>query len=155
MKKIGIIFYSILLSLLIILMGGGVTLVQCNHTGNISVAQLSASFDDDAYDEDCCGMEADNGEACDTEQKSHCCHSYGDSVEKQPCMNYTLVKSQPTNFSNVFIPAVQPLCFTVPDFIGAPVVRLAHVVVKALLPECNGRHGPPRNYLRLITILLI
>ena len=156
MKRFSIIFYSILLSLLVVLMSSGVTLVQCNHTGNMSVAQLSASFDYDADEEDCCGMEPEcHDDCCGKDTENHCCHSHDENVDELPCMSYTLVKAQPTNFSNAFMPGVQPLCFTVPDFLGAPVVRLMHVVVKALFPECNGRHGPPRSYLRLITVLLI
>ncbi len=155
MKRIGIIFYSILLSLLVIFVSSGVTLVQCNHTGNMSVAQLSTSFDYDA-DDDCCGMEPEYHDGCcDMDVENYCSHSHYENLDELPCMNYTLVKAQPTSFSNAFVPGFQPLCFIVPDFLGIPVVRFVRVVVKALLPECNGRHGPPRSYLRLITILLI
>lgn len=145
MKRIGIIFYSILLSLLIVLMSGGVTLVQCNHTGNMSVAQLSPRLDYGAEKDDCCGMEPE----------CHCCHSHVATVGELPCMDYTLVKAQPTSFSHGFTLDLHPLCFTVPDFIGAPVVRASRVMVKTLLSGGNGRHGPPRSYLRLITVLLI
>lgn len=145
MKRIGILFSGILLSLLVILMSGGVTLVQCNHTGSMSVAQLSPSFEGDADNGDCCGMEPE----------CRCCHSHGETVGELPCMNYTLVKAQPTSFSHGFTLDFHPACFVVPDFVGQQLLRVPQVIVKVLMPEGNGRHGPPRSYLRLITVLLI
>ena len=145
MKRIGIIFYSILLSLLIVVMSGGVTLVQCNHTGSMSVAQLSPHMGYAAEKDDCCGMKPE----------CHCCHSHAETVGELPCMNYTLVKAQPTSFSQGFTLDFQPVCLVMPDFVGKQLLRVSQVIVKAMMPEGNGRHGPPRSYLRLITVLLI
>lgn len=43
MKRLGIIFNAIVLSALIVLVSCGVTLVHCNHTGNMSVAQFAVA----------------------------------------------------------------------------------------------------------------
>ena len=173
MKRLGIIFNVIVLSALIVLVSAGVTLVHCNHTGNLSVAQLamtsgmmrdgqsvqdgqsgrdvgsgqSASGHDNAGGEgECCGMEPECG----------CCHGGRNAMLSEvPCMDYTLISSQPTNSVNGFSLDFHPLYTILPDFFGCVVVNVPHVVVKSLLPECSGRHGPPRSYLRLITVLLI
>ena len=137
MKRLGIIFNVIVLSALIVLVSGGVTLVHCNHTGNLSVAQLAMTS----------GM---------MKPEYHCCHSGRNAMLSEvPCMDYTLISSQPTNSVNGFNLDFHPLYTLLPDFFGGVVVNVPHVIVKLLLPECSGRHGPPRSYLRLITVLLI
>lgn len=153
MKRISIIFNSILLSLLIILVSSGVTLVQCNHTGNMSVAQLSVARTMTMMHSET--IAHGSGKCCGMEPECHCCHADRTAVGEQPCMDYTLISSQPTNSVNGFNLDFHPLYTLLPDFFGGVVVRVPQVIIKSLLPECNGRHGPPRNYLRLITVLLI
>lgn len=152
MKRLGIIFNAIVLSALIILVSCGVTLVHCNHTGNMSVAQFAVAEGvmpgervGNSGADNCCGMQPE----------CHCCHAGHAAVGEAPCMDYTLISPQPTNSVNGFNLDFHPLFTILPDFFGGVVVRVPHVVVKSLLPECSGRHGPPRSYLRLITVLLI
>ena len=93
----------------------------------------------------CCGMEPD----C-------CCHGkMKTSVGEVPCMRYSLLVTQPTNSANGFHFDVTPLYCLIHDFVGAAIALPRMQNVKSALPEGNGRHGPPRSYLRLIRILLI
>lgn len=135
------------------MVGGGLTLVHCNHTGNVSVAQLAAADDmvrdgmaEGGGNAACCGMEPD----C-------CCHQgmMKASVGEVPCMRYSFWVTQPTNSANGFHIDVNPLYCIVHDFIGSAIALPRKPIVRSALPEGNGRHGPPRSYLRLIRILQI
>lgn len=124
--------------------------MHCNHTGDMSVAQLSvarmsANGTNTEEAKDCCGMEPE----------CHCCHKMKAMINEKPCMDYTLISSQPTTFSQYFnIDLCSPYTL-VPDFMTSVAVLTLHRVNKGFIPVLNGNHAPPRSYLRLITKLLI
>lgn len=148
MKRFLLMLNIMVLSLFIVVMGGGVTLIYCNHTGNMTVAQLTVAGDvmqESEKEENCCGMEPE----------CHCHMALHTAVSEQQCMDYTFVSGQPTNVSSSIIPNMQPLFTLLHDFIGSAILRVPVITMKNLLPAINGRHAPPRAYLRLITVLLI
>lgn len=150
MKRLSIIFNVALLSLLIIIVGGGVTLMHCNHTGSLSVVQLpgaavmSHEMDDEAETEG-------NGEM---DSDCHCCH-FHNMIGELPCMNYKLLSCQPSIMSHGFSFSHVPVCVQLPDFLSSAVSPYCIPAARRKQTECSGRHGPPRHYLRLITVLQI
>lgn len=126
MKNIMHIFMSFTLSMMIILMGSGKVMVHCNHTGNTRIV------------------------------------SYSQMCEKQckpmaSCMKTTVLKlstmTQSTNFilnhvpSIIFLPwHIEPLF----DF-----VSLSYLKEDVACRVIELRHGPPRDYLNKICVLLI
>ena len=138
MKRLSIIINIVIISLLLIVASGDVTLVSCMHTGNVSVAQLSVS---------CKAMSSTTDNA--TKQRG------GESLSKQPCMKYMLLKGNPTTYHNAPTIDLQPMVSTLPDFILAGVPRLQVSSVAEHFLYDSPRHAPPRSYLRLLTTLLI
>lgn len=153
MKRLSVIFNVIVLSALVVMAGAGITLIRCSHTGELSVAQFAAagnaimtqSCDNDNGVEECCGMDEDD----------HCCHDCNSSVGELPCMDYKLIKPQPIDSSNGFSFDFYPLFTIVPEFLGNAVQEQPGVTAKFQRIPSGGRHGPPRSYLRLITVLQI
>lgn len=148
MKRLSIIFNIALLSLLIIMVGGGVTLMRCNHTGSMSVVQLSVGD----------GMSQQEAEAEDeSATMQDCCTVpyHGTSARQLPCMDYTLLSLQPTILSNGFTFSHAPLCMELPPYLETALSPCFATVSRRQSTECSGRHGPPRRYLRLITVLQI
>ncbi len=116
----------------------------------MSVAQLSAArmsmYDANAEEgESCCGMEPE----------CHCCHKMKATIDEKPCMDYTLITSQPTTFSQGFNVDLCTPCTLVPCFMTGVAIMTPQMVNICCLPVLNGKHAPPRSYLRLITKLLI
>lgn len=150
MRRLSIIFNVALLSLLIIMVGGGVTLMHCNHTGNLSIAQLPGAA---AMPQG--GAEAWPQGECAT--KTDCCSagSHGTEMGELPCMDYKLLSCQPSIMSHGFSFSHVPACVELPEFLSAAVSPCRAAVERRRLTECCGRHGPPRRYLRLITVLQI
>ncbi len=153
MKRLGVIINVIVLSALVILAGAGITLVRCSHTGTMSVAQFAVA--DNAVMMQSCDNTDGVEECCGMDEADHCCHDCGDTIDELPCMDYKLIKPQPIDSSNGFAFDFQPLCTLVPDFLGVAVRELPGVAAEFLRMPSGGRHGPPRAYLRLITVLLI
>lgn len=139
-----------MLSLLIIMVGGGVTLMHCNHTGNLSIMLLPGAA---AMPQG----EAQAWQKGECAAKPDCCRR--DSHETQagelPCMNYKLLSCQPSIFSHGFSFSHVPVCVQLPQFLSSAVSPYCVPAERRMLTECSGRHGPPRQYLRLITVLQI
>ena len=126
MKKLANISLSILLSVMILWIGSGIMVMVCEHTGNVSVAK--------------------------TETKRHCNESKADH-----CMKYNVKTLSPTNTAQSSFFKLQPLQLSLlPQMVSCnqllplPVLTKAPERVLSLL-----WHSPPRQYLRILTTLLI
>lgn len=122
------IITSLLLSLLIIFMGAGVSVVQCAHSGGLHTAQLSLA-------------ETLEDMECDT---------------AEDCMNVVQLKLSPTDVapSHVYkFHAVQPVIAT----FASPVVlrMLVHEPVSSIRKTNRAVKDRPRCYLNFIQVLLI
>lgn len=121
------ILLSLTLSVMIVIMGSGLTVVHCNHTGTTSVVTF--------------------GQACKKKCKpsSKCMHM---SVIKGSTMAQAQVLSLEHTLPIHFLPwLAKPLY----EFISFPLAISSEVMGKT----CLQKHGPPRDYLNLICILLI
>lgn len=174
MKRLGVIINIIVISLLLILMGGGVTLVHCQRTGTLSVAQLSLdannivasvcseaqsaeSMSDDASSDsdNCCAAEGEEHGCCANCEAERASVKLSKTIESKSCMQYMLLKGQPTTFHTAQNIDFQPMVTAVPDFLLASVPDFpVNRNVGDFLYD-SPRHAPPRAYLRLLTTLLI
>lgn len=174
MKRLGVIINIIVISLLLILMGGGVTLVHCQRTGALSVAQLSLDANNvvasvcseaesagsmsDAASSDsdnCCAAEGEEHGCCANCEAERASFKLSKTIESKSCMQYMLLKGQPTTFHAAQNIDFQPMAIVVPDFLLASVPDLP---VNRNIGDflCDSpQHAPPRAYLRLLTTLLI
>ncbi len=126
MRKSVNILLSILLSVMIVWIGSGVLMTVCEHTGNISVAEKMRT------------------RHCNDPDASH-------------CMKMQLVKLSPTNTVQTAIHHLQPIQLSLlPQLATSCTLLPLPVLTKAperILAYCW--HSPPRQYLHLLTTLLI
>ena len=153
MKRISVILSVIVLSALVVMAGSGITLIRCSHTGELSVAQLAAAGN--AVVQQSCSNDDGMEECCGMDEEDHCCHDCNASVGELPCMDYKLIKPQPIDSSNGFCFDFHPLFTVVPEFLGNDIKEHPTVTAEFRRIPSGGRHGPPRGYLRLITVLQI
>lgn len=174
MKRLGVIINIIVISLLLILMGGGVTLVHCQRTGALSVAQLSLDANNvvasvcsaaesaesmsDAASSDsdnCCAAEGEEHGCCANCEAEHAPVKLSKTIESKSCMQYMLLKGQPTTFHAAQNIDFQPMVTVVPDFLLASVPDFPVSRNVGDFFYNSPQHAPPRAYLRLLTTLLI
>ena len=134
MRKTTDILLSLLLSTMIVWIGSGIMTVVCAHTGNVSVAKM----EDKGY--------------CNDNDKCHC----NDNDEKN-CMKIEVKTLSPTDMAHNDFYHIQPIQLSLlPQFISncqllpLPVLTKVPKRILSLL-----WHSPPRQYLRLLTTLII
>ena len=142
MRKTTDILLSLLLSTMIVWIGSGIMTVVCAHTGNVSVAKMEDKGHCNDNDKGHCN---DNG-------KGHC----NDNGEKN-CMKIEVKSLSPTDMVHNDFYHIQPILLSLlPQFISncqllpLPVLTKVPKRILSLL-----WHSPPRQYLRLLTTLII
>lgn len=138
MNRLATYIASLLLSAVIVLLSSGLTLVHCSHSGTTSVAQWQS--------------------ATPAAQPAGCCQDQG----QQPCS----VSSGCMQLTLVSIPQI--FHTPAPAFTLQPIAtELPHQLAAAPLPSISKDagifaeytsatfHGPPRNWLRMLTTLQI
>lgn len=127
MKRLMHILLSVTLSVMIIFMGNGLTIVHCKHSGSTKIMCMS----------DMC--------------KKQC-------KPTSRCMQYSVLKYSPMALAQSVsldhtLPIAIPAWLTQPSF---EFVNLSLFTSSDLLGDIGiHKHGPPRDYLKLICILLI
>lgn len=169
MKRSCHILVSIALSALIILLGVGVSFVDCCHTQHALRAAIactdsgSHSPDNGSTGADGKDARADNGKTSSgDEDHGNCCGDCPSDdgsgcgcAPQTSCLTVAVAKLAP------FSDAVRtPVCFTCPmamlprSFVSCPPAPLAETVSAAELSGCNGNNGsPPRARLLFLGIL--
>ncbi len=126
MRKTTDILLSILLSAMIVWIGSGIITVVCEHTGNVSVAKM--------------------------EEKRHC-----NDRDVSHCMKFEVKTLSPTDTAQNNFYQIQPIQLSLlPQFISNCQLLPLPILTKA--PERMLSmlwHSPPRQYLQLLTTLII
>lgn len=145
MKRIVTFMATLLLSAVIVLLGGGLTLVHCSHSGSTTVAQWQGAASTTPSAESV----SDTGCCHHAEQPSACAVS-------SRCMQLTVV-SLPQIFSHpspTF--SFQPLVAELPpQLLATPLPELLQATDDATEYTSVTFHGPPRQWLRMLTTLQI
>ena len=126
MRKSVYITLSILLSTMIVWIGSGIMTVVCEHTGSVSVAEMPS--------------------------KKHCKDAAASS-----CMKMQVKTLSPTNAERTDLHQPLPVQFSLlPQLITDCDLLPLPILAKASERTWQWLwHGPPRQYLRLLTTLLI
>ena len=142
MRKTTDILLSLLLSTMIVWIGSGIMTVVCAHTGYVSVAKMEDKGHCNDNDKGHCN---DNG-------KGHC----NDNGEKN-CMKIEVKSLSPTDMVHNDFYHIQPIQLSLlPQYVSdcqllpLPVLTKAPERILSML-----WHSPPRQYLRLLTTLII
>ena len=134
MRKSANIILSFILSLMIVWIGSGIMTVVCEHTGNVSVAHQSSK------------------RHCNDANANHC-----NDADANHCMRLQIKTLSPTDMAPTGFHHLQPVLLSLLpqlvthyDLLPLPVCaraswRMLHPLV----------HGTKRQYLRLLTTLLI
>lgn len=131
MKKCSYILLSVLLSVMLLFMGSGVTFMRCAHTGTVKMMT--------ALSGDNLGGMADM-----------------DCSMTSKCMSVTHVELSPTVAAQSVdydFHVVQPLLALLPSLVAAWLVPTEDKAVERFVPVAW--KSPPRDYLNLIRVLLI
>ncbi len=150
MSRYSAIFNALFLSLLIVAIGGGVTLIHCERMQQTTIAQLSmAAFGGDIGEDmaqsPCC-------RACSAEETDNGLAVY---IASRSCMNYVQIGVSPQTYS----PAPH-FSFIAPS-LALPAYMLwtechdATLCCEQTILADMPSHGPPRSYLRRLRILQI
>lgn len=126
MRKTTDILLSLLLSTMIVWIGSGIMTVVCAHTGNVSVAKM--------------------------EDKDHC-----NDNDVMDCMKIEVKSLSPTYMVHNDFYHIQPLQLSLlPQFVSDCQLLPLPVFTKALEGVLSLLwHSPPRQYLQLLTTLII
>ena len=126
MRKSINILLSILLSILIVWIGSGIMTMVCEHTGNVSLAQQM--------------------------EKKNCKNS-----DAKHCMKMQIKTLSPTNTAQTVIHQFHPVQLSLLPQLTTS-CDLLPLLVQTKAPEKMLSllwHSPPRQYLRILTMLLI
>lgn len=137
MSRIANIFYALFLSLLLIVIGGGVTFVHCQRMQQTTIADLSQV--------PCC-------KCCKEKAQANKAKA---ALSQQPCMDYTRLHFSPQTFSNATHYSFLAPTFCLPPYLLTAEARPSKPLNSGSTSTNNSPHGPPRKYLRLITVLQI
>ena len=128
MKKFCHISLSLLLSLTILLIGSGVNIMRCAHTGTVKVMTVLNS---NSMDGMACNMNSD-------------------------CMSVEHVELSPTNMAQTVsydFHVFQPLLAVLPSLVAEWLVPTERKADSQFIPQVW--KSPPRDYLSFIRVLLI
>lgn len=145
MKRITGLLTTLLLSLTIVWMGAGITLLHCAHTGAVEVAT--------AAEDDGCAPDAHQEKPC--HPMSHMAKA-GDCSRMPSCMSVEVLRLSPSTVSQsvryIFgqtAVCLPPLVPVFADLLPADAGDSRTVVAE------SPWHSPPRHYLTLIRVLQI
>lgn len=141
MKRLSTILLSLLLAVTVVALSGGVAFIDCCHEAEKMEAEAACSCGGDGCE--CC---------CDDEQSA----STGDT-RTSPCTSVTLHKLAPTDVAQTFHPSFTDYPLPLAPFLALSwdAALTATPIVKAHLRNGEIDTGPPRSYLRRLTVLLI
>ena len=128
MKRLYHISLSLLLSLTLLLVGSGVNIMRCAHTGTVKVVTV---FNSSMMSGMGCKMNA-------------------------PCMSVEHVELSPTNVAPTFnhdFHVIQPILAVLPSLVAEWLVPLENKAEVKFVPQVW--KSPPRDYLNFIQVLLI
>ena len=128
MKKFCHISLSLLLSLLLLLVGSGINIMHCHHTGKMKI--LTVLSNEDMHDAHC--------------NTNFCCVTM-EHVELSPTETAKTIKPD----LHVF----QPLLAILPNLIAVWPIPTKHKTPEIFTPQVWKNH--PRAYLNFIQVLLI
>lgn len=136
MKKFCHISLSVLLSMALLLIGSGVNIMRCAHTGTVKImtvlnSSAMGSMNSVGMDGMSCGM------------NSHCMSM--EHVELSPT-----VMAQTVNYD---FHVIQPLLAILPSLVAEWQVPIENKAVSQFTPQVW--KSPPRDYLNFIQVLLI
>lgn len=150
MSRYSAIFNALFLSLLIVAIGGGVTLVHCNRMQQTTVAQLSMAAIDGDIGENmvqapCCRANA-------AEENDNCIAAH---IKSRSCMDYVQVRVSPQTYSpapnfSFIVPSL-----ALPAYMLSTQCREATLCCEQTILADMPSHGPPRSYLRRLRLLQI
>ncbi len=150
MSRYSTIFNALFLSLLIVVIGGGVTLVHCNRMQQTVVAQLSmAAISDDA------GEPSSKAPCCMSCHEAESNKSAATCLAPQPCMDYEHIATSPQTYSPAPHYSFLPPMFALPAYMLQADNIVSEPVLQQELAADTPSHGPPRSYLRFIRVLRI
>lgn len=140
MKRIGNILFMTMLSLIIIYMSVGTTVMHCLRT---NTAKVIAFADECHEDYSCC----EHAEKKDSEGK--------ENVDGN-CMQYQHMQLSPVSISSQHHPDFTPVLIAIPSFLSMALPRTAvwHYINKNRTWKYTP-HSPPRAYLAFIQVLRI
>lgn len=145
MKRIAAISISVVLSVVIIALGAGISFVRCCHSRTMELAQFSHEV-------------AHHGSGSDGE----CCGHHGRRYEGGPvigapdCMETVVVKLEPGVTDTQQHPVFHTPCFALQLPAGIAGLCPAPAWLSPCLNHAaDAPHSPPRSYLRMIKVLLI
>lgn len=134
MKRLPLFITAMLLSVLVVMMSGGMTVVHCAHSGEwhmMSGEAMALAGQGDGDGGDCC-------------------------PGKSPCMTVTSVGAQPSVMPTAVLHTFQCPVLALPPMMESLMCQVPQWGVT--MPQLLGSmpfHGPPRHWLRLITVLQI
>ena len=117
-----------LLSVMIIVMGNGLGLTRCSHTGKTELIGLRTVSN---------------------------CHKAGVNPMKGKCMSVRIIKLSPTTFSPAPTFDLQPACTTLPLAFAAPVTAFFAGDHQGVVTPESPPPSPPREYLTTLSTLII
>lgn len=162
MSRLTAIFNTVFLSLLIIMVGSGLTLVHCTHTDNVAVAQLSTmgiggeratmmtSGECCSKRNDCCCGCCNSKRMKAMEKAGHHC-----DMSSRSCMSLSSIGIQPLSSHEAPRLSFQQTAIVMHSALTAVMPQPTYAYRLSPHAEGHPEKAPPRHYLRLLTILLI
>lgn len=150
MSRYSAIFNALFLSLLIVAIGGGVTLVHCNRMQQTTVAQLSMAAIDGDLGENivqapCCRANA-------SEETDNCIAAH---ITSRSCMDYVQIRVSPQTYSPAPHFSFIAPSLALPAYMLWTECREATLCCEQAILADMPSHGPPRSYLRRLRLLQI
>lgn len=144
MKRIAAISVSVMLSAIIIVLGAGIPFVHCNHSHTTELVKLSdIGRHDNAAGAGCCGHKDKGG-------------GNGHEICGADCMETFVVRLASMASLCQHYVAFHAVCLPLHPFTGMTGRPCPPITVKpGARHTADAPHSPPRDYLRLIRILII
>ena len=134
------IITSTLLSLLVVILGGGLTVLRCEHSGNVEIAQLHSGGG---------GCDTGYGNCGDTSKERHC------HAGTKPCMQHSLLKLATAVQTSTYTPVPCQPSATVWFPYALDVRPKPRPILRPGVYQGTPHHGPPRLWLAMIRVLII
>lgn len=142
-----------LMAALVVWLGSGISILQCLHTGALSMAMLADVPGDETCQAQTMGM-AETPDCCKKDSQKPT--TTKPQASNGGCMRVLTLKLSPTPPASTLAMDLQPL----PSVVCLLPIQLAELPKICVKQYFTGRshyawHSPPRDYLHLIRVLLI
>ena len=151
MKRITTIVQSLVLSMLIIALGGGVALVTCCRSNTTQLALLSGmeGSDNQMSSDGCCGEMAKGDMPCKMDKACK-------AMPMKSCMTVKVMKLAPSTVASHLYYHFQNISILIANIEWDTVSVFRPMVVRSLCRDYQRRFiSPPRAYLHLLRVLII